>query len=192
MARVPRSANDLLRQSYSAARSFVKRDEQRELTQREYLDTVFGLNPRTGKPYNERTLRKWLSGERKADTVVARAKAGGGTIQQTYTVVIDKERRTFSQDIAIPVERNRLELFTPKGRRDIRRAVKEAVSDKAIGAGTSAPLRGKAPALPPPSPDDSARWVHVKRQTLKLSRARAVHTHKSSAIVTRRSTQKAA
>ena len=54
MARVPKSANDLVRTSYNAARSFVKRDERRELTQREYLDTTFGLNPRTGKPYNDR------------------------------------------------------------------------------------------------------------------------------------------
>jgi hypothetical protein len=125
----PLSSSQLLARSYHRAVEVVKRVDDRRLTQREYLDATFGVNPATGKPYNERTLRKWISGERKADRVVARAKAGGGTLTQTVELPDGQYRRV---NIAVPMNRNRLDLFTQKGIRDRKRVSREVIQKQDI------------------------------------------------------------
>lgn len=117
-----KSPNSLLRQRYLNARALVSKEEKRQLTQQEFLDTAIGNNPRTGKPYNARTLRKWLGNERSAKQAVARASEGGGLIQQNVT---DETGSRYSITLANPVGRSRLDLYTPTRRADIRRAVKE-------------------------------------------------------------------
>jgi hypothetical protein len=125
----PISPNQLLARSYHRAVEVVKREDGRHLSQREYLDTTFGVNPATGKPYNERTLRKWVAGERKADKVVSRAKAGVGTL--TQTVIIPGEHEQFRRvNIEVPIGRNRLDLFTPKGIQDRKRVAREVITEQ--------------------------------------------------------------
>lgn len=170
------SSNALVRKSYHAAVRFVKRDEDRALTQREYLDVTFGLNPQTGKPYNERTLRKWLTGERRADRPVARARAGGGTITQTVILPGDQVR---SVGIAIPQGRNRLNLFAPKGREDRARVVRETLREQ-----IAAPVVPVPPGAPPVVTEKYRRITSVRG--MKMGKARAPLHPQKIEILTRR------
>jgi len=172
-------SNQLVRRSYHAALRFVKRDEGRSLTQREYLDVTFGLNPRTGRPYNERTLRKWLTGERRADRPVRRAQRGGGTITQTVELPpapSQRDPQIRSVSIAIPEGRNRLTLFGPKGRADRARVVRTTLQEQ---------IAAPPPAVAPPGVVEKYRRITSVRG-MKLSVARAPRAPQRYQILTRK------
>lgn len=171
-----KSPAQFLRTRYQQARTVVRKEEQRELTQREFLDVAIGNNPRTGKPYNTRTLRKWLGGERKADRVIERAQAGGGIIQQS---VVDETGNRYSVTVANPVGRSRLDLYTPTRRRDIKRAVKqhadERIAQAAQPGGTPAPdywkRIGKRPRLAGARSVKQAKQITIIRARKPKSKA---------------------
>lgn len=164
MAKTPNSA---IRSAYRNARAVIAREEKRELTQREFLDVAVGNNPRTGKPYNTRTLRKWLADERRADRAVARAEQGGGIIQQ---VVEDEQGNRYSVTVANPVGQSRLKMFTRARRRDITRAVKRGASERYLED-------EKANAL-----TDSERQLR-RAKSLKLAGARSVKKAKHVTVI---------
>ena len=174
-----------MQQRWQEGRNVVKRDEGRRLTQREFLDVAFGNNPKTGKPYNPRTLRKWLSGERNAQLAVEHSKRDTFSFQQR--VQIGDE--TYAPTLTKPSGRSGLDLFTSSGRKRIRRAAKERLQDRAeknLETGTTAPVTK----------------VHKNRKTgqvtietyrpvtstrgLKLARARAVSKGRAGTIITRK------
>lgn len=174
MAKTP---NALIRQKFQQARAVIRKEEQRELTQREFLDVAFGTNPRTGKPYNTRTLRKWLGNERRADNAVTRAEQGGGIIQQ---VVEDDKGNRYSVTVANPVNRSRLDLYTPTRRADIKRAVKEAAQQR-LQDETNTPAGAT----------DSSRAL-ARARSLRLAGARNVKSAKHVTIIRKRTTTKRA
>lgn len=162
-----RTPNELLRSRYEQARSVVLREEKRHLTQQEFLNVAVGNNPRTGKPYNSRTLRKWLGNERSASRAVDTANRGGGLIQQT---IEDEKGNRYSVTIANPEGRSRLDLYTPKRRTDIRNAVKEH-AEKRIATSTQP---GGTPA--------PTYWRKIGRRP-RLAGARAVRHAKDETIL---------
>lgn len=158
------SPNRLIQQRYGEGKRVIRESEGRELTQREFLDVAFGVNPKTGKPYNTRTLRKWLKGERDASQAVEHSKRDTYSFQQRVRIG-DQE---FAPNLTKPSRVSGLDLFTPAGRKRIKRAA-TARMNKRI--------------------DDNADSVQKLRSTrgLKLRTGRAVaHTKRPSVIITRR------
>lgn len=172
-----KSPNALIRQRYQQARAVIRREETRELTQREFLDVAFGNNPKTGKPYNTRTLRKWLGDERRADAAVTHSEQGGGIIQQT---VIDDKGNRYSVTVANPVNRSRLDLYTPTRRADIKRAVKQGARERFQQESSTA--QGAT---------DSERQL-ARAQRLRLAGARNVKSAKHVTVIRKRTKTKAA
>lgn len=175
-----KSPNAVIRQKYQQARAVIRREERRELTQREFLDVAFGDNPRTGKPYNTRTLRKWLSNERRADAAVAHSESGGGIIQQT---VVDDKGNRYSVTVANPVNRSRLDLYTPTRRADIKRAVKQGARERFQEQQEG--LRGEV------APTDSTRQL-ARAQRLRLAGARNVKSAKHITVIRKRTPKRRA
>lgn len=142
----PISSNQVVSRSYHRAVAFVKREDDRRLTQREYLDATFGVNPRTGKRYNERTLRKWLTGERRVDKPVARAKLGGGTFNVSFAGreldAKGKPVHVYSVNVDNTYGASRLDIFTPKRRAEFNRTAKKAL-DERITTPTGIPVEPK-------------------------------------------------
>lgn len=164
-----KSPNALIRQRYETGRTVVKRDEGRNLTQREFLDVAFGNNPRTGKPYNERTLRKWLAGERNASKAVEYSTSKTYSFQQRVRV----EDQEYGPVLTKPSGASGLDLFTPGGRKRIRRAAKERLNARI----------GETPSKLMPK---EYRPVHTTRG-LKVEKARVVgRTKRPSVIITRK------
>lgn len=170
---MPIPSNALLRQSYTKAVSFVKRKDARHLTQREYLDATFGVNPKTGKPYNDRTLRKWLRGERSADAPVARAVRGGGTFNVAFQ---DKKGQVFSANVANTIGASRLDLYTPTRQADFNRTAKESLTQRFVTPAGEP--------QPPPRPGESPKRLHSTRG-LKPMRIRPVKRARTVAILDR-------
>ena len=138
-------SNQRIRQSYTRAREYVKRSQDRRLTQREFLDTVFGNNPKTGKPYNDRTLRKWLKNERNADIPVARAERGGGTFNVAFN---DPNGKIYSVNIDNTLGSSRLDIYTPTRQNDFKRTAKKALEERyvtPVGQPPSLPKPGESP-----------------------------------------------
>ncbi len=159
------SGNRLVKQRYEQGKRIVARDEGRELTQREFLDVAFGLNPRTGKPYNTRTLRKWLSGERSAAQAVERSKERTYTINQRVRV----GDRFESTNLVKPSGRSGLDLFTGTGRQRVKRATKTSLTQR----------------IQQDSPGRLQEFLRTLR-TLRMGTARApLATRRPSVIITR-------
>ena len=170
------SSNTLVRQSYHRAVAFVKRQDDRHLTQREYLDATFGVNPRTGKAYNERTLRKWLTGERKADKPVAKAQRGGGTFNVSFQ---DTKGQVFSANVANTFETSRLDLYTPQRQADFKRTAKKSLEERFV-------TREGAP-QPLPRPGETPHYKRLKStRNLKPLAIRPVNARKQVAILERK------
>src|SRR4051812_18412147 len=82
------------------------------LTQEQFAARYIGNNPRTHKPYNARTLRKWMSGEiKRTTTPIAQIHRGGGYFQQHFT---DKEGNDYSVILANTYDSPRNSLFSPE------------------------------------------------------------------------------
>lgn len=169
------SSNALLRQSYTRAVEFVKGSEQRHLTQREYLDWTLGNNPKTGKPYNERTLRKWLGGERKADKAVARAQQGGGTVNVRFE---DRKGQVFSVNVGNTEGASRLDILTPKRQADLRRTAKKALKEKYV--------RPEGAPQPPSKPGDTPKKLKSTHGLRTLPPHLVRHAHADVAILERK------
>lgn len=151
----------------------VARDEGRNLTQREFLDVAFGNNPKTGKPYNTRTLRKWLKGERDATKAVQHSTRDTYSFQQAVKVG-DQE---YGPVLTKPSGASGLDLFTPGGRKRLRRAAKERLNQRITDTAGKPPSKG----MP-----EEYRPIRSTRG-LKVQRARVVsHTRRPSVIITRK------
>lgn len=162
----------------------IPRDEGRRLTQREFLDVGVGLNPRTGKPYNTRTLRKWLTGERDASRAIEHS-LRENTFQQRVKVGND----VYAPTLVKPKGRSGLDLFTPSGRKRIRAAARERLQNR---ADKNQEFRRFAPET----------RTHINRKTgqvttevyrpitntrgMKLQQARTVRKGIASVIITRK------
>lgn len=156
--------NALIRQRYGEGKRVVRASEGRELTQREFLDVAFGMNPKTGKPYNTRTLRKWLKGERDASQAVEHSTRDTYSFQQRVNI----KGQEFAPNLTKPSRVSGLDLFTQTGRQRVKRAATARMNKRL---------------------EDQADSVQKLRSTrgLKLSKARAVsHTKRPSVIITRR------
>ncbi len=168
-----KSPNALVKQRYETGKRVVSMQEQRELTQREFLDVAFGLNPRTNKPYNTRTLRKWLTGERSAAKAVEQSTRRTYAFQQKVTVGED----TYGPNLIKPSGASGLDLFTPTGRKRIKRAATERLN-KRITETAERPARRRG--------GEDYRPVTTTKG-LKVKGARAVaHTRRPGVIITRR------
>jgi len=168
-----KSPNALIKQRYETGRAVIQREEGRELTQREFLDVAFGNNPRTDKPYNTRTLRKWLNGERNASKAVEHSTRDTYSFQQRVRV----GDQDYGPVLTKPSGRSGLDLFTPGGRKRVRRAAKERLEQRINDT------RGK-----PVAPGTPVEYRPVTTtRGLKVQRARAVsHTRRPSVIITRK------
>lgn len=178
-----RSPNALIRQRWQQARSVVKSEEQRELTQQEFLDVAFGNNPRTGKPYNPRTLRKWLGGERDATAAVEHSKRDTWSFQQRVQIGDDQYAPTLTKPSGAPG----YDLFTPTGRKRVTKAARTRLNERVEQTQT----------LP-----DEIKRTHINRKTgetvtetyrpirstrgMKVKKARAVSKKRAGVIITRR------
>lgn len=180
-----RSPNDLIRARWQEAQRVVRSQEDRTLTQREFLDVAFGNNPRTGKPYNPRTLRKWLGKERDATQAVEHSKHDSWSFQQYVSVGYQDYGVTLTK----PANRSGLDLFKPSRRNDIKRAARARLEQRAE--------QNKAAQKP-----DVVTKAHKDRETgqttietyrpvkstrgLKVKKARAVRKDRAGEIITRR------
>lgn len=162
------SPNALIRQRYRTGQRVVARDEGRALTQREFLDVAFGNNPRTGKPYNTRTLRKWLNGERDATKAVQQSKS------RTYTITqnVKLGDRYESTNLVKPSNRSGLDLFTPAGRKRVRRTTRAGILHR---------VKKVSP--------DRADTVERDLRTLELRNARAPKRTSVPGIIISRTTR---
>lgn len=159
------SANRLVNKRYEQGKRIVAHEEGRRLTQREFLDVGFGLNPRTSKPYNTRTLRKWLSGERSAAQAVEFSKEKTYTINQRVRV----GDRFESTNLVKPSNRSGLDLFTGEGRKRVKRATKTSLTQR----------------IQQDSPGRLQEFLRTLR-TLRMGTARApLATRRPSVIITR-------
>lgn len=180
----PLDPRSRVRRAYDLARSVVRREQDRELTQQEFLDVSFGVNPRTNRPYNPRTLRKWLSGERSAARAVEHSTRDTYSFQQTTSV----EGQDYGVTLTKPSGRSGLDLWRPRRRADIRRAAREQLSRRA-----EANIARNRPEI--------ERRAHRERATgqvtietyrpvrrtrgLRLGHARAVRRERAGVIITR-------
>lgn len=174
-----------MQQRWREGRNVVKRDEGRQLTQREFLDVAFGNNPRTGKPYNPRTLRKWLKGERNASAAVEHSTRDTFSFQQR--VQIGDE--TYAPTLTKPSGRSGLDLFTPSGRKRIRRAAKERLQDRAdknLEEGKTAPITKAHKDRKTGQTTIEIYRPVTNTRGLKLARARAVSKGRAGTIITRK------
>jgi len=169
----PISSNQVVARSYHRAVEFVKREDDRRLTQREYLDTTFGANPATGKPYNPRTLRKWLTGERRADKPVARAARGGGTFNVSFS---DRTGQVYSANVDNTLGSSRLDIYTPKRQADFKRTAKKAVAEKFVTPAGEP--------QPPPKPGETPKRLRSTRG-LKAIGMRPVSHARQTVILNR-------
>lgn len=170
-------ANRLVQQRWREGRNVVKRDEGRRLTQREFLDVAFGNNPKTGKPYNPRTLRKWLSGERNATAAVQHSKRDTYSFQQRVQIGDD----TYAPTLIKPSGRSGLDLFKPSGRKRIRRAAKARLDELVFET------RRTERAYRRTGRGEREQYRPVRStRGMKLSSARAVHRARTGTIITRK------
>lgn len=172
-----KSANALIRQRYDTGRRVIRKNEGRELTQREFLDVAFGNNPKTGKPYNTRTLRKWLNNERNAQAAVEHSTRDTYSFQQRVTI----EGNDYGPVLIKPSGRSGLDLFTPSGRQRVKRATRARMEQLAFESRQTETAyrktsRGKR---------EEYRPVRTVRG-MKLSKARAVQHARTGTIITRR------
>lgn len=120
------SKNALVRRRWQEAQAVVRSEEQRSLTQQEFLDVAFGVNPRTGKPYNPRTLRKWMSGERSADRAVERSKSATHSFQQ----FVEIDGNVYAPTLTKPSGHSGLDLWTKTGRKQVRKAARKRMEER--------------------------------------------------------------
>lgn len=174
-----RNPNALIRQRYQQARAIVRRDEDRELTQREFLDVAFGRNPRTDKPYNTRTLRKWLGNERNASKAVEHSVRDTWSFQQ-HVGIGDHD---FAPTLTKPSGASGLDLFTPSGRKRVKTAARERLQERIEQTETA---REQRPEKPPEDMTDTDRYLRTTRG-LRMRKARAVSKKRAGVIIERRS-----
>lgn len=179
-----RSPNSKVRAAWQQAQSVVKRDEQRELTQQEFLDVSFGNNPRTGKPYNPRTLRKWLKGERNAQQAVRHSESDSWSFQQFVSV----DEQDYGVTLTKPANRSGLELWRPTRRADIKRAARSRLSERAeqniIADRPRVETKVHKDRNTGQTTIETYRPVRNTRG-LKLQKARAVRKERAGVIITR-------
>lgn len=95
------------------------------LTQSEFAKTL-PVNPKTGKPYNARTIRKIMSGERGVQHFRQAESSRTSVFVQRFV----QNGQTFSQRVEKPAGISITELDTPKGKRAVRQAIKAAIQRK--------------------------------------------------------------
>lgn len=168
-----RNPNSLIKQRWEQGQDIVASKEGRKLTQREFLDVAFGTNPRTGKPYNTRTLRKWLSGERDAKNAVELSISRTYSFQQRV-VINDQD---YGPVLTKPSGRSGLDLFTPSGRQRVKRAARKRLQQR-IDETRTTPTT-------PTGKREEYRPVKTVRG-MKLVKARAVTKSRAAVIITRK------
>jgi hypothetical protein len=166
--------NALIQQRWREGQRVVQKQEGRKLTQREFLDVAFGNNPRTGKPYNSRTLRKWLNNERNAASAVEHSKRDTYSFQQRVTI----NDQDYGPVLTKPSGASGLDLFTPTGRRRVKRAARQRLNQRIDErrTGTATTYDGQPKEYRPV----------VSTRGLKVSKARAIGKTRVSAIITRK------
>jgi hypothetical protein len=90
-------------------RDIVKSYRQSGLSQREFAARL-PLNPKTGKPYNERTIRKWIGGERSTRNLEPILKQRGQKFLQVFKV--NGEEKSFV--LRTPRGKSLLQMLTDK------------------------------------------------------------------------------
>lgn len=176
---MPKKApNTIIRQRWQQGRSVVEREEHRKLTQREFLDVAFGNNPRTGKPYNTRTLRKWLNNETDATRAYEHSVRDTYSFSQHVTIGDDEFAPTLTKPSNVPG----VDLFTSAGRKRIRRATKERLEQRLDALNVRGKPRGQKP------PDGIGGSPDRLRTTrgLKLAKARVVKQGRLGITITRK------
>lgn len=178
------SPNAAVRKAWQQAQSVVARDESRRVTQQEFLDVSFGVNPRTGKPYNPRTLRKWLGNERNAQQAVQHSERDTYSFQQ-FVSVGDQD---YGVTLTKPSNRSGLDLWKPRRRKDIRRAARSRLTERAIqNEAAQRPERETRVHKDRATGDTTIETYRPVRSTrgLKLKKARAVRKERAGVIITR-------
>lgn len=163
-----KSPNEQVRKAYFQDRPRAAKSEHRSITQREFLDVAFGNNPRTGKPYNTRTLRKWLANERDATRAVEHSQRDTYSFQQYVKFDRTSKQPESSVTLVKPSNRSGLDLFTPSGRRRIQRTTRAQLTEKA--------KKGDSPRL----------RDRKSTRGLRMMNARAVSHARTGTIITRR------
>lgn len=178
------SPNAAVRKAWQQAQSVVARDEGRRVTQQEFLDVSFGVNPRTGKPYNPRTLRKWLNNERDAAAAVTHSERDTYSFQQ-FVNVGDQD---YGVTLTKPSNRSGLDLWKPTRRADIRRAARTRLSERAEqNAAANRPKQETKAHKDRATGNTTIETYKPVRNTrgLKLRKARAVRKERAGIIITR-------
>jgi hypothetical protein len=151
--------------------------ERSGLTQKRFIRELDLINPRTGKPYHDRTLRKWLGGERSMKRVEPQLRRGGGYYQQHF---FDDEGRHYSVIVANPIQNTKLDMFTQAGEKERLRSVRTAVNERLLKRDTSSERwfrqleRKYGPAMAEKyRPIKSGRGIHLG----PLQRVRGTRAH---------------
>lgn len=124
---------------YDAARERIRATEQRELSAKEYLDTV-APGKRTTKSARD-YIRRMRSGERSGTTLAERAqKDSGKTVRVEYRVGSRMDAQTGrmvddirSQNVTIPSSRSRLDLYRTDLRATFDRGLAQSWNRRSTG-----------------------------------------------------------
>lgn len=156
-------ASNRLVSSYDKARDFVRRKEGRELSPKEFLDTV-APGKRSEKSARD-YIRRLRSGERSGSALITRAERDRGkTVNVEFSVGKVRDTMTGkmvddirSQNVTIPARFSRLDLYRADLRKTVDRGLRQSYSRRSRAADKKAtyePL-AKLPA--------DARIVAVRR-----------------------------
>lgn len=109
--------------AYEQARKRVSRDEHRDLTPKEFLDTVDPLGHRSRKSARD-YMRRLETGKRSGRVIKKRADTGGGKI---YNVALRDANGWIvdSANVEVPAGASTLDLYRGRGKTRLRRAVDE-------------------------------------------------------------------
>jgi len=172
------SPNAKVRKAWEIAQRVVRREEDRRLTQQEFLDVSFGVNPRTDKPFNPRTLRKWLGNERNASKAVQHSVRDTYSFQQRVTI----NDHDFAPTLTKPSGTSGLDLWTPTRRANVKQAARRRLETII----EQRDLEGKPlPSEPPVDMTDTDRYLRSTRG-MRLKKARAVSKKRAGVIIERR------
>lgn len=158
-----------LAKAYEQARKSTLRNEHRNLTPKEFLDTVDPQGKRSAKSARD-YLRRIVKGERAGSKIVQRADAGGGQ----YLVVFKRGDRETSAIVRVPKGKSNLGIY--QGTRQ--KAIRQAATDYAA-------VRSRQGYTPPASQDQrqinyDRRWKMVSIRPLRETKhIAAIVRHKS-------------
>jgi hypothetical protein len=163
-----RSKPDVARQ-YQRAREQVARTEQRELTAKEFLDTVDPRGNRSAKSARD-YIRRIAKGERSGKVIKRRADSMGGKLIQV-PLVDDNGNVVDSAIVAVPLGHSSFDLYRGKGVRSAvnryMRARKQREDAQAFHAA-----------------DTHYRW-RTNSKGLKIGKPRAIRNTKKSVAILR-------